>query len=220
MAWNLDIGLIGALVFLSVTGAISLRGAGRKRQQAFSVAVAAAILAFISPLCAATVALFSARTLHHLVVLGVLAPALAFAWPLRRIPVVAAFFAMSVALWLWHVPQVYSSAWDHAAIYWIMQIALVLPAWAFWSVVLTGRDLSNVVWLVPLVGQMGLLGALLTFAGHPFYLEHLAHAERYGITALQDQQLAGLVMWVPGMIPVAVLAGMMAWRLLGQDGRA
>ncbi|TVQ01820.1 MAG: hypothetical protein EA338_03940, partial [Roseinatronobacter sp.] len=43
------------------------------------------------------------------------------------------------------------------------------------------------------------------------------HAERFGLSALQDQQLAGLIMWVPGMIPVAVLAGIMAQRVLRRD---
>lgn len=216
-AWNLDPVLIFALVALGAAGAWALRGQGGDRQGALGIASGAAVLAFISPLCALTVALFAARTLHHLVVFGILAPALALAFPLRKTPVAVSFGAVSAALWLWHIPQAYSAAWDSALIYWAMQAALILPAWAFWSTVLGQAKLQHVIWLVPLVGQMGLLGALLTFAQRPFYLEHLAHAERFGLTALQDQQLAGLIMWVPGMIPVAVLAGVMAQRLLQRD---
>ena len=219
-AWNLDPYLICVLLALGGAGAWALRRTDRGRHRALGVAFGAAVLAFISPLCALTVALFAARTLHHLVVFGILAPALALAFPLRKIPVAASFAALSGALWLWHIPQAYSAAWDSALIYWAMQAALIVPAWAFWSSVLGRRaKLEHVIWLVPLVGQMGLLGALLTFAQRPFYLEHLAHAERFGLTALQDQQLAGLIMWVPGMIPVAVLAGVMAQRLLQRDMR-
>ncbi len=219
-AWNGDLWLIAVFGVLSGLGGWHLGAAERARQGAFAVAVVAAVVAFISPLCALTVALFSARSLHHLVVMSVLAPALALAIPLLRVPVAASFLALSAALWLWHVPAVYSSAWDSASIYWMMQLALLLPSWAFWSMVAHGRTTGAVIWLIPLVGQMGLLGALLTFAGRPFYLEHLATSERFGRTALQDQQLAGLVMWVPGMVPIAILAAILAWRVLMSGARA
>lgn len=219
-SWNGDLFLLLALTLATGIGALALRHSARARKQAFAVAMGSAVIAFVSPLCALTVALFSARALHHLVVFGLLAPALALAFPVRRIAVAPSFLALSAGLWLWYLPQAYSAAWDSVAVYWAMQAALVLPAWTFWSVILTGRSFAHVVWLVPLIGQMGILGAILTFAGRPFYLEHLAHTERFGLNALQDQQLAGLVMWVPGMVPVAVLAALMAWRLLNADARA
>lgn len=212
-AWNLDPFLITALVIIFVSGALLLRGSDRKRQNAFAFAGLAAVVAFVSPLCAMTVALFSARTIHHLVIFGALAPALAIAFSLRRIPMMPAFVVLSAVLWLWHVPAIYSAAWESISVYWLLQIAFILPAWAFWSAVLRARDHSVVVWLIALVGQMGLLGALLTFAQYPFYLEHLAHAGRFGLSALEDQQLAGLIMWVPGMLPVAIVAALLAWRL-------
>jgi putative membrane protein len=218
-AWNFDPILIIALIALAVWGVFVLKGAESHRQKAFGVAGIAAIIAFVSPLCAMSVALFSARTVHHLVVFGLLAPALAIAFPLRAIPKIASFAALSAVLWLWHAPAAYSAAWDSVTIYWLMQIVLILPAWAFWSGVMGDQDHDNLVWLVALVGQMGLLGALLTFAQNPFYVEHLAHAERFGIGALQDQQLAGLIMWVPGMLPVAAVAAILAWRLFGKELR-
>lgn len=213
-AWNDDVSLVAGLVILGIIGAWHLRRAARARQGAFAVAVFAAVIAFISPLCALTVALFSARSLHHLVVMSVLAPALALSIPLLRVPVAASFAALSAVLWLWHMPFVYSAIWDSTVVYWTMQLALLLPAWAFWSSILHTRAPNSVIWLGPLIGQMGALGAILTFANRPFYLEHLALTEGFGMRALEDQQLAGLVMWVPGMLPIAVLASVMAWRLL------
>jgi putative membrane protein len=44
---------------------------------------------------------------------------------------------------------------------------------------------------------MGLLGALITFAGGALYAPHLLVTQAWGLTPLQDQQLAGLIMWVP-----------------------
>jgi cytochrome c2 len=56
----------------------------------------------------------------------------------------------------------------------------------------------------------GALGALLTLAPRPWFP---AHAGRFGLTALEDQQLAGLVMWVPAgtLFTIFALAVMAAW---------
>lgn len=216
-SWNLDPVLIGAFLVLGLCGALLLRRADKTRKTGFGLAACAAILAFVSPLCALSVALFSARSVHHLVVIMALAPALALAFPWRRAAAMPALLALSGALWAWHIPQLYSAAWEDAAVYWAMQAALILPAWMFFSALFQDRRPAPVLGLMTLVAQMGLLGALLTFAPRPFYLEHLAHAPVWGLSALQDQQLAGLIMWVPGMIPLALLAGVLAWRLLRQD---
>jgi len=221
-AWNPDPILWSALAAATVLGFSHLRrvGAGPARHRAFAGVLGFAVLAFASPLCALTVALFTARTVHHLVLLGLLAPLLAIALPLRRAPAGAAFLVLSAALWAWHVPVIYAAAWDHPAVYWLLQAMLVLPAWAVWSAVFSARDglggaLNAAVPIAALAGQMGLVGAVLTFAPGPLYLEHLVHAEAFGLTALGDQQLAGLVMWVPGMLPFALHAALSlraAWR--------
>lgn len=220
LAWNFDPFLIAAIALTGMVGAVALRQSDRKRQNAFGLAIATALVAFVSPLCAMSVALFSARTIHHLVVFGVLAPALATAFVLRRVLMLPAFAALSATLWLWHVPAVYTAAWSSIPVYWLLQIALIGSAWAFWSAVSRAQDHAPIVWLIALVGQMGLLGALLTFAQFPFYLEHLAHAERFSLSALEDQQLAGLIMWVPGMVPVALVTAMLAWRFFHHGMRA
>ena len=48
--------------------------------------------------------------------------------------------------------------------------------------------------------QTGLLGALLTFAGRPLYAAHLSTTAAWGLTPLEDQQLAGLIMWIPASL--------------------
>ncbi len=54
------------------------------------------------------------------------------------------------------------------------------------------------------VVQMGLLGALITFAPKPLYGPHLTTTWPWGLSPLEDQQIAGLIMWVPAMIPYLV----------------
>jgi putative membrane protein len=221
-AWNLDPFLLAALTGIACAGALILRQAQSKpkRQQAFTLAIGGMFLAFVTPLCALTVALFAARTVHHLVLLCLVAPALAVAFPVRRIPVGAAFLATSAALWAWHVPAVYAVAWESAAVYWAMQAALLLPAWAFWSAIRAAGDdamdtVGAALLVATLAGQMGLIGAILTFGGRVLYPEHLVGAEGFGFSALDDQQLAGLIMWVPGMVPLGILGAILlrrAWR--------
>jgi cytochrome c oxidase assembly factor CtaG len=46
--------------------------------------------------------------------------------------------------------------------------------------------------------QSTVLGALLTFAPTPWYTAHLELTQRWSLSTLEDQQLAGLIMWVPG----------------------
>jgi putative membrane protein len=46
--------------------------------------------------------------------------------------------------------------------------------------------------------QSTVLGALLTFADQPWYQAHLTTTAAYGLSPRQDQQLAGLIMWIPG----------------------
>ncbi len=218
-SWNLDPILIAMLVLIGLAGLRHLHGNHAHRMQtgAFGLAAAGAFIAFVAPLCALTVALFAARTLHHLILIGVVAPALAFAIPCRWRYPSTAFLAVSAVLWAWHVPTIYAAIWDHAAIYWLMQIALIGSGWAFWSAIFATRDdaletLSASAIVAGLAGQMGLIGAVLTFAPQALYPEHLGLTAAFGLTPLADQQLAGLIMWVPGMLPMAVLTAILLRR--------
>lgn len=212
--WNGDPILIGALV-LGAAATFRLGTAARRYGLA---AVAVLALAFVSPLCALTTALFTARSIHHLVLVTGAAPLLALAWPARRGGMTMALPAMAILLWLWHVPSLYDLALSDIAIYWMMQSALLAAAWWFWSAVFRAAMPVAFVGLVGAAAQMGMLGALLTFAPRPLYAAHLATTVSYGIGPLRDQQLAGLVMWLPGMLPFAIVAGLIAmrrWRALG-----
>lgn len=202
-AWNADPFLLLGLAALGL--ALMWRRAGR----AGWVAFIALFVAFVSPLCALTVSLFSARAVHHLLVAGVAAPALALAWPLMpRLPAQAGAALLALAMAAWHLPPVYDAIWRSAGVYWLMQGALLLPAWAFWSALLGGgrmSPLSGAALVMGLAGLMGMLGAVLTFAPTILYLQHVDGAGAWGMTALDDQRLAGLILWVPGFLPMAGL---------------
>jgi putative membrane protein len=59
---------------------------------------------------------------------------------------------------------------------------------------------------------MGLLGALIVFAGQPLYAPHFASTLAWNMTPLEDQQAAGLIMWAPAAAAYLLVA---LWRLNG-----
>ncbi|MGZ3216315.1 cytochrome c oxidase assembly protein [Paracoccus sp. T5] len=214
-AWNLDLLLLVGLAAFSV---LLWRAAGRQGRGGAALALLALVVAFVSPLCALTVALFSARAAHHVLLTTVAAPALAVALPLLpRLPVSLSLAALSAAIIAWHLPTVYWAIWASDGFYWIMQAAMLVPAWIFWSGVLSPgitaeAALRRALFVGGLAGIMGLVGAALTFAPGVLYIQHVDGAARWGLPALADQQLAGLIMWVPGFLPLAALAFLMLRR--------
>jgi len=205
--WNGDPILV---LLLLIAAVLTMRlPVGRRGAGLAGVGVLA--ITFVSPLCALSVALFSARAVQHLLLIGIAAPLLAIAWPMRGR--VAVTLPLSTAvLWAWHLPVLYDAALAHVGIYWIMQATLLGSAWAYWSSIRRASAMEAVAGIAGGAVQMGFLGALLTFAGRPLYASHLATTVSFGIGPLADQQLAGLVMWVPGMAPYAVAAAAQAVR--------
>jgi putative membrane protein len=200
--WNLDPPLV---VALAVLGLVLVMGRSANAR-AGSAALALMVFIFVSPLCALSAALFSARVLHHVLLVSVIAPLLALAFPAQKLPLPPLFGLVglhAMTLWGWHMPTVYE--WGVASVptYWLMQATLLGSAWALWRTVLspTTEAGSALIALVTTVAQMGLLAALIVFAPRTLYDIHLASTIAWGISPLRDQQLAGLLMWVPAALP-------------------
>ena len=213
--WNLDPLLIAALAALAFAV-----GRGYSRDARASWAVSALLLiVFVSPLCALSSALFSARTIHHVVVIAAIAPILALAFPQRRparLPLSVLVAAHAIILWLWHLPPIY--AWGLATVpaYWLMQGSLVGSAWLMWRAIVSpaAQPGPALVALGATAGQMGLLGALIVFASRPLYAVHFSSTWVWGLSPLADQQLAGLLMWVPTILPYLGTGLWIAWSSL------
>jgi putative membrane protein len=213
--WNVDPLLIAILAALALA-------VGRSRSSDTRpgwAAIALMLVIFISPLCALSSALFSVRVLHHVLLIAVVAPLLALAFPQRRagsLPLAMLVATHAVILWLWHAPGPY--AWGLASVpaYWLMQISLLGSAWLLWRAILAPAAPSGaaLVALAATIGQMGLLGALVVFAPRPLYPVHFASTAAWGLAPLTDQQLAGLLMWVPAMLPYLGAGVWIAWSSL------
>lgn len=211
--WNLDPWVIGAM--LLVTALFLLQPATRRQRVAFYGAMAMLVVIFISPLCALTVALFSARVVHHVLLVAVVAPLLAMAihWHRARLAsLLTPLTALHAAIfWFWHAPDAYQLALSNVAVYWLMQATLLGSATLLWSAILAAAPGKAIVALLVLTIQMGLLGALLVFSSGPLYALHVTTTSAFGLTALEDQQLAGLIMWVPASLPYVAVG---LWRML------
>ena len=101
--WNFDPLLMTALAALAIV-IVSGRVANARAGWASLLLM---MTIFISPLCALSSALFSARVLHHVLLIASVAPLLALAFPVRRMPSppLAALVGLhTIILWVWHMP--------------------------------------------------------------------------------------------------------------------
>ena len=200
--WNGDPVLIAVLLMLGVLIFVRSPHASRPRTMA---GWAVAVLALLSPLCALSVSLFSARVGQHMILLLIAAPLLAAALPVggagRTVwQATAAFF---VALWFWHMPVPYEATLTSTPVYWTMHISLFGTAIWLWRELLMHAPRHGFQAL--LAGtvtslQMSLLGAVLTLAGHAMFRPHYLTTQVWGFSPLADQQLGGVLMWVPGSV--------------------
>lgn len=203
--FNLDPVLIVILLIFAGLHVRAVRRTGVAGYVAGGWLMAAA--AFISPLCALSVSLFSARIGQHMILILIAAPLIALGLPPRGAhrggwrswTAAGAFFAL---LWFWHMPLPYEATFTSTLVYWSMHVTLFGSAILLWREIL--QHSSERAFEALSVGvlssmQMGLLGAILTLAEHPLFAPHLLTTQAWGFTPLEDQQLGGALMWVPGV---------------------
>lgn len=213
--WNLDPVLLGVLAV--ATAVVVWRLRGRERALGLSALLVLAI-GFVSPLCALSSALFAARTVHHVLLVAVAAPLIAWALPSRRVGPLALATAGQVAVfWGWHAPSAYAAALSNDLVYWAMQLSLLASAAWFWIGVRRASAPVAVGHLLIAMVAMGLLGALLTFAEQPVYAPHLLTTQAWGFSPLADQQAAGLIMWAPAAAIYLIAALVVLGRWIGPD---
>ncbi len=130
----------------------------------------------------------------------------------------------AVALWGWHAPLLYQAALRDELIHVMEHGCFLGAALLFWWV-LCGRIYPSAahvesrhygIGILMTIGtalHSTLLSALITFASTPWYISYLTATAAWGLTPLQDQQLAGVLMWIPmGLVYLGVALGLLgAW---------
>jgi putative membrane protein len=135
---------------------------------------------------------------------------------------VGAWVVHAAALWIWHIPPFFEAALRDDNLHALQHSTFLASALAFWWSVLKPRGVADAMGLASLFTTMlhtGVLGALLTFGMRPWYTAY-RQTEHYGLTLLEDQQLGGLVMWVPGGLAYLAAGLVIAYGLLGRSSPA
>ena len=132
----------------------------------------------------------------------------------------AASILYAVAIWAAHVPLIYQAALKDATTHVVVAYGLVAVSVVFWRAVIdatlnprASRGGSALLALFSAMVQTGLLGALLVWSPTPWYPVFAGSAAIWGMTPLEDQQLAGLIMWVP-MGAIYLTAGLIVTMIV------
>jgi putative membrane protein len=150
-------------------------------------------------------------------------PGVASTWHTLSSPLMV-FVLHGLALWIWHAPVLYEAALESEAVHAAQHFCFFLTAALFWWGMVGGRygkaayGVSVLYVFLTAVHSAG-LGALLTIAPSLWYPDYAASAAERHVDPLADQQLAGLLMWIPfGVILILLgLALFSAW--LGESER-
>ena len=120
--------------------------------------------------------------------------------------------AFAAIFWIWHSPAFYDETLRNNVVYWLMHVTIFAAALALWVAVFSSTAALAFLLIFATCMQMSLLGALLTFAAVPLYSVHEFTTAAWGLTWLEDQQLGGLLMWVPAGLAAHSLFGRGVWR--------
>jgi putative membrane protein len=147
------------------------------------------------------------------------------AWRGLTAPVVATLVQAAV-LWLWHAPHLFDLALANDGWHVVQHLCFLISALLFWWAVLHGRGVQRtgiaVGCLFFTATVSGALGALMAFSNSPWYAGYAASGlDAFGLTPAEDQQLAGVLMWVPGgLVHAAAGLALLARRLREGDRSA
>jgi putative membrane protein len=138
-------------------------------------------------------------------------------WKWVTLPVVA-WALHAAAIWVWHAPGLYQATLSSETVHTLQHVSFLGSALLFWWALLYGREgrlarPAAVIYLFTTAVHTSLLGALLTFSTRLWYPLYDSGTLAWGLTPLEDQQLAGLVMWVPAGVSylIASLALAATW---------
>lgn len=126
-----------------------------------------------------------------------------------------------IAIWAWHAPALFDAALENIVLHRVQHLSFFLTAILFWWSVFRRSQAGSAAWHVFVTMlHTSILGALMALAPHLLYRQQADAAAAWGLTPLEDQQLAGIIMWVPAgtIYAGAALALIALWiRGAGQD---
>ena len=148
---------------------------------------------------------------------------IAASWRALTAPVTATA-VQAAALWLWHAPALFDRALASEGWHAVQHLSFLLSALFFWSAMIghspgrsrtAGTRSIAALCLFATSVISGALGALMAFSQSPWYAGYARMGMApFGLTPAEDQQLAGLIMWIPGGLVHAAVALVMVKEVL------
>ena len=126
----------------------------------------------------------------------------------------------ALIFWLWHAPPLYAAAMSSDLVFWVMQLSITVTAALWWAKVMRAPAPPAASALLATMVAMSALGALLTFAHRAYYAPHWLTTQSWGLSPIEDQQIAGILMWAPASLVYLVAALAILYRSLGREARA
>lgn len=130
----------------------------------------------------------------------------------------------AIALWIWHLPSWYQATLRSDFIHALQHTSFLLTAALFWWALIHGRYGRMgygvaVVYVFVTAAHSGALGALIAFSPHVLYPIYQSTTMQWGLDPIEDQQLAGIIMWIPAGILMTILGVALFAAWLGEAER-
>ncbi len=128
-----------------------------------------------------------------------------------------AWWIHALAIWIWHAPPMFEATLTSDLVHTAQHLSFFLTALLFWWSLFYAHGRRSygggILYVFTTAIHTGILGALLTFASRIWYPGYAQTTQAWGLSPLQDQQLGGLIMWVPASLVylVAALYLLAAW---------
>lgn len=194
------------------------------RKISFAGGMAAVAAAILPPLSGIAAQLFSAQMLQHLLLIVVAAPLLVLSRALESLNRfwIVQKFTQPVSAWvifvgiflLWHWPVAFQWAALNEGTILLEHLSILVASLLFWSVALSARGQewlsygARALFVMTAAVATDLPGVIMVFAPTAICTMPGENAAAFGISPLQDQQIAGLLMWVPANI---IFFGIATW---------
>lgn len=141
-------------------------------------------------------------------------------WSMLSAPL-SAWLLSALALWIWHVPWLFDQTLYNDAVHAAQHMTFFVSALLFWWPVVNRTPVlgygGGLVYVFTTILHTSILGALLTFATQPWYLSYVTTAPAWHLTALEDQQLGGLIMWIPAGTLLLIVALVLLVKWMNQS---
>jgi putative membrane protein len=193
----------------------------RRHRGALAAGSLLVVASLLPPVLAASDQRLTLHMMLEMVLLGIIVPLLAYglgplltAWRAPAIHPVAGIVALNLVIFVGQLPAVIDAASTSSIVRELLQAAIILGAFSFWSPIVGETRLSAIA----KIGTLMVAGVPPTIPGLTLALSHHLFYQAY--RSIEDQQLAGLVLF--GTAKLALVGGtfVVLWRMLTPDSES